>query len=91
MFFSSPTQDDLYNYAEKYNSGKSHYSQDRIDTLSTVGRVDFHLQPAIYFNNGNKKQPSWSSVKRASALCTRHTEEEAIASAFPGNMSPSTG
>jgi len=59
--------------------------------LSTVGRVGFHLQPATYFYDPHKKQPSPSSVKSASALCTRHAEEEAIATAFPGNMPPFTG
>lgn len=59
--------------------------------LSTVGRVGFNLQPAIYFYNPHKKQPSPSSVKSASALCTEHIEEEAIAIAFPGNMPPFTG
>lgn len=59
--------------------------------LSTIGRVGFNLQPAIYFYNPHKKQRSPSSVKSASALCTGHTEEAAIATTLPGNMPPFTG
>lgn len=59
--------------------------------LSTVGRAGFHLQPAIYFYNPHKKQPSPSSVESALARHTRHTKKEAIAAAFPGNKPPFTG
>lgn len=59
--------------------------------LSTVGRAGFHLQPAVYFYNPHKKQPSPSSVKRALARHTRHTKKEEIAAVFPGNMPAFTG
>lgn len=46
--FSAPIQDYLYNYAEKYHSGKSHYSQDRSDTLPEYCRKSRLSSAACY-------------------------------------------